>query len=207
MGTSIELTVHRVEAPPHAACPGMHITTNAMSELVLQTRRLLARRIGPTDVEPMLGVYGDPEVVRWVGDGKALGRAQCEKWVEVTQANYASRGYGMFALEARESGAIVGFCGLVHPGGQAEAEVKYAFHRSCWGQGLATEAVSALLPYGASRFGLTEIIATTAPENAASHRVLLKAGMRRGALRREDDGSLTQLFAWRPAAGGQRDMR
>lgn len=184
----------------------MHTTTNTMPELVFQTRRLLARTIGPTDVEAMLGVYGDPEVVRWVGDGKPLNRSLCEQWIHVTHANYASRGYGMFALETREPGATVGFCGLVHPGGQADAEVKYAFHRSSWGQGFATEAVSALLPYGASRFGLTEIIATTAPENAASHRVLLKAGMQRGALRREDDGSLTQLFAWRPSAVGQRDM-
>ena len=147
----------------------------------------------------MLGVYGDREVVRWVGDGEPLDRALCEKWIAVTHKNYATRGYGMFALVERESGAIVGFGGLVHPGGQPEAEIKYALHRSHWGQGLATEAASALLGYVASHFGLAEIIATTAPENEASHRVLLKAGMARGALRENDDGTFTQLFFWRPS--------
>ena len=176
-----------------------------MPEFIFDTHRLRVRKIELVDVEPMLGVYGDREVVRWVGDGNPLDRALCERWVKVTHGNYETRGYGMFALEERESDSIVGFCGLVHPGGQAEAEVKYALHRSRWGKGFATEAVSALLPYGASRFGLTEIIATAAPENEASHRVLLKAGMQRGALRRNEDGSFTQLFVWRPSPAEPRD--
>jgi [ribosomal protein S5]-alanine N-acetyltransferase len=172
---------------------------------IFETPRLRARHLEPGDVDRMLAVYGDPAVVRWVGDGKPLTRADCETWVEVTHRNYAARGYGMVALVERASGAVVGFCGLVHPGGQEEAEIKYALHRDWWGKGLATEAAVALLAYGASRFGLTHVIATTAPENEASHRVLLKAGMERGELRREDDSSLTQVFVWRarPTAPAQ----
>jgi hypothetical protein len=49
----------------------------------------------------------------------------------------------MFALVERETGAVVGFCGLVHPQQQVEAELKYAFLRSAWGRGLATEARAA----------------------------------------------------------------
>jgi [ribosomal protein S5]-alanine N-acetyltransferase len=99
---------------------------------------------------------------------------------------------------SHESGSIIGFCGLVHPGGQAEAEIKYALRRESWGQGLASEAAAAMLAAAHSRFGLNYVIATTAPQNIASHRVLLKAGMQRGALRRNEDGSDTQLFAWQP---------
>lgn len=170
-----------------------------MSDIVFETARLQARRLHLTDVDAMLGVYGDHEVVRWAGDGKPLNRALCEKWIEVTLNNYATRGYGMLALVGRESGAVIGFAGLVHPGGQAEAEIKYALHRSRWGQGFATEAASALLAYGATHFGLAEVIATAAPENEASHRVLLKAGMQRVALREDEDGTLTQWFVWRPS--------
>ena len=42
------------------------------------------------------------------------------------------------------------------------------------------------------------VIATTAPENEPSQRVLLKAGMQRAALRANDDGTFTQLFVWHP---------
>ena len=93
-------------------------------------------------------------------------------------------------------GQVVGFCGLVHPGGQAEAEVKYAFLRSHWGQGLASEAVPALLAYGATQHRLTRIIATVAPANLASQRVLTKAGMSLSHQRRNEDGSLTCVYEW-----------
>ena len=176
-----------------------------MPEFIFETQRLQARRIDAADLDVMLSVYGDPEVVRWVGDGEPLDRALCNKWVGITKENYATRGYGMFAVVERESGAVIGFGGLVHFGGQPEAEIKYALHRSRWGQGLATEAALALLACGASQFGLAEVIATAAPENTASHRVLLKAGMQRGALRQNEDGSLTQLFTWRPSTTVPRD--
>lgn len=148
----------------------------------------------------MLAVYGDPLVVRYVADGKPLDRALCEQWVEVTLRNYATRGYGMVALTERSTGSIVGFCGLVHPDGQAEPEIKYALRRDCWGKGLATEAAAGLLAY-ARQLGLPAVIATTDPKNEASHRVLLKAGMERSELRSNEDGSFTQLFRWPPCVG------
>ena len=134
--------------------------------------------------------------MRWVGDGQPITRKQCEEWLKVTQANYAKRGYGMFALEMRETGTVVGFAGLVHPGGQVEAEVKYAFLRTDWGVGLATEAVPRLLAYGAATHGLHRIIATVASENLASQRVLAKAGMAQEQRRSNDDGSTTLVFSW-----------
>jgi len=166
---------------------------------VFKTPRLRVRRIVHDDVDAMHRIYGDSEVVRWVGDGVPLDRDGCANGVEVTQRNYSARGYGLFALVEHQSGEVVGFCGLVHPGGQQEAEIKYALDRQWWGQGIATEAAAALLAYGSTEFGFTYVIATTAPENVASHRVLLKAGMTRGRLRRNDDGSATQLFEWRRA--------
>ncbi len=170
--------------------PGLEIQS------LFRTRRLVARRIGVDDVAALHKVYGDAQAMRWVGDGQPLDLAQCAQWVEVTQRNYVTRGYGMFALVGRESGSLIGFCGLVHPGGQVDAELKYALCREFWGQGLATEAASAMLAAARSRFKLDRVIATTAPENLASHRVLLKAGMQRGALRRNEDGSDTQCFFW-----------
>lgn len=169
-----------------------------MSQQVYRTPRLCARHITASDVDAMVAVYGDPVVVRYVGDRQPLDRARCEQWVEVTLRNYATRGYGMVALVEQSTGAIVGFCGLVHPGGQAEPEIKYALHRDVWGHGFATEAATGMLGY-ARQMGLPEVIATTDPENEASHRVLLKAGMRRAELRSNADGSFTQMFGWSPA--------
>jgi RimJ/RimL family protein N-acetyltransferase len=172
-----------------------------MAQPLFETERLRCRRLEEGDLAAMVAVYGDADAMRWVGDGRPLDEAQCRRWLDVTANNIRQRGYGMATLVAKADGRSVGFCGLVHPGGQAEAEIKYALRRDCWGFGYATEAARGMLRHGAAAHGLKRIIATTAPANTASHRVLLKAGMRRGALRRNDDGSFTQLFEWHADGG------
>lgn len=176
-------------------------TGPARPEVIAETPRLQLRRLVHGDVDALLGVYGNAEVVRWVGDGQPLTRSDCERWVAVTHRNYARRGYGMFAIDLQEGERAVGFCGLVHPGDQPEAEIKYALRKDQWGRGLATEAARALLTWGSARYGLRHVIATASTQNEASHHVLLKAGLRLGALRANADGSHTQLFEWTGAEG------
>lgn len=167
------------------------------TSLLFETERLRARMLTPADADALHAVYGDAEAMRWVGDGQPLDHATCVRWIGVTQRNYAKRGYGMSALELRSTGAVVGFCGLVHPGDQRHAELKYAFLRTLWGLGLASEAAQAMLAYGARQHQLYEIIATAAPDNAASRRVLSKAGMQHVDSHRYEDGSMTELYLWR----------
>ena len=167
-----------------------------MLSSLFQSERLLCRRWVADDFEPLYALYSDPESMRYVGNGQPISKAQCEEWFTVTKANYAKRGYGMFALVHLESGQVVGFAGLVHPGGQAEPEVKYAFLRSYWGMGFASEVVPRLLAYGAAQHGLHRIVATVAPGNVASQRVLVKAGMGLAHRRQNDDGSTTLVYQW-----------
>jgi RimJ/RimL family protein N-acetyltransferase len=165
--------------------------------MIFETARLIVRHLAAEDVDALHAVYGDAEAMKWVGDGRPLTREQCVKWIDVTEHNYAARGYGMSALVLRASGEVIGFCGLVHPGGQETAELKYALRHEHWGQGLASEAAAAMIAYGAGAWRLTEIMATADPEHAASHRILLKVGMTRGEPRKHDDGSVTEVFSWR----------
>ena len=163
---------------------------------IFQSERLLCRRWIPEDFDSLFTVYSDPESMKWVGDGLPISREDCTKWFKVTEINYATRGYGMFALVEREYGSVVGFAGLVHPGGQAEPEVKYALLRTHWGMGLASEVVPQLLAYGASTHSLRRIVATVASGNLASQRVLAKAGMALTRRRSNEDGSTTLVFEW-----------
>jgi RimJ/RimL family protein N-acetyltransferase len=97
-----------------------------MTKHIFHTSRLSCRRWVPEDFDGIVSVYGDADAMRWVGDGVAITPDQCRQWLEVTENNYRSRGYGMFALEEHVTSHLVGFCGLVHPGGQPDAEIKYA---------------------------------------------------------------------------------
>ena len=170
-----------------------------MPGALFETPRLTVRPLAAADLEEMLVVYGDEDAMRWVGDGDILSREEVLRWLQITANNYRVRGYGMAALIARDSAEVVGFCGLVHPDGQTEAEIKYALKRGYWGRGLATEAARGMLHYGHRQHGLDYIIATTDPDNAASHRVLRKAGMQQGKVVQNADGSRTLYFEWRAA--------
>ena len=165
--------------------------------ILFETERLIVRHVVKADTSAMYAVYSDPIGARWVGDGRPITRAETELWIDVTRHNVSKRGYGMCTLVDRSTGKVCGFMGLVHPDNQPVAELKYSFFRSHWGRGLATEAAQAMIAYGVETFGLRELIATTAPENHASHRVLEKVGFTRGELRANDDGSRTQVFHWK----------
>jgi RimJ/RimL family protein N-acetyltransferase len=183
-----------VTVPEEASAPPALAAVASDAPSVFLSPRLRCRHWAAGDRAALLAVYGDADAMRWVGDGSVLTEAEADRWLEITARNYARRGYGMFALEERATGETVGFAGLVHPGDQAEAEVKYALGRAWWGRGLATEAVRYLLEAAAARYGLGEAIATVAPANAASQRVLAKAGMTRRADRVESDGSRTRVY-------------
>ena len=158
--------------------------------MLFETARLRVLALGDEHVDAMVDVYGDRDAMRHVDDGEPLDRATCVEWVAVTRRNVEARGYGMCALV--EGARVVGFMGLVHPGGQDEAELKYALRRADWGRGLATEAGAGMLAWGARAHGLREVIATVAPSNAASQRVLAKLGMTRG----DDRADGTRVFYW-----------
>ena len=178
----------------------LHPETAADAHTVFLSSRLRCRHWVPADRTILLEVYGDADAMRFVGDGTPLTEEEADLWFEVTFRNYARRGYGMFTLEDRATGQVVGFAGLVHPGDQPEAEVKYAFARAWWGRGLATESVTHLLEVAGSRYGLREVIATVAPAHGASQRVLAKAGMSRREDRRYEDGGRSLVFGCEVAA-------
>lgn len=165
-----------------------------MPDDVFTTDRFLVRRWRESDLRRLVEVYGEAETMKWVGDGRPLNESDCRKWLAVTRLNYESRGYGMFAVQLKGQSLAIGFSGIVHPGNQQEAEVKYAYLRPFWGQGIATEVLQEMLSYGAKRHGIASFMATTAPENIASHRVLMKAGFTPNPLERDSDGKLTQSF-------------
>ena len=88
-------------------------------------------------------------------------------------------GFGLWAVELKESGELIGDCGLfLVQGTGPEVEVAYHFGKPWWGQGIATEAASACLHFGFKECGLDEIIAICFPEHIASRRVMEKSGMR-----------------------------
>jgi RimJ/RimL family protein N-acetyltransferase len=100
-------------------------------------------------------------------------RANLEKHM----AHQATHGFGLWAVELRETDEVIGVTGLGHLADGPEIEVGYRFLREHWGNGYATEAARASIEFGLDELGLEQLAAVTLPTNNASRRVMERCGM------------------------------
>lgn len=148
-------------------------------DFVVETARLVLRRLTPDDLDDLARLYADPGLRRYFPEG-TLDRAQTLaelRWcIDVCYARY---GFGLWATVLKQTGAFVGRCGLlpVQVDGCAEVEVAYLLDRPCHGRGLATEAARAVLAYGFDTLPVDRLVCLVDPGNAASGRVATRAGM------------------------------
>jgi len=147
--------------------------------LPIVTPRLRIRPFRPGDEGPMMDVYGDAEVMRYIPGGPLPDESAVRAIMDEQLVAHAARGYAYYAVELVAGGSVVGDAGfgLFEPTG--DVEVGYTFARRAWGHGYATEAAAACLAAGLAGLDVPRIIAVADVENVASHRVAERIGMRR----------------------------
>jgi len=151
-----------------------------LSVLPIETERLLVRELRESDVDGAHRVYGDAAAMRYVGaDGKPRTRDESAAGVARMMDGQRRNGFSLWAVELRETGEMIGVCGVVHVDGTGpDVELVYEFQRSAWGRGYATEAARACLAAALGPLGLKRVVALAYPENAQSIRIMQKLGMR-----------------------------
>jgi RimJ/RimL family protein N-acetyltransferase len=90
-------------------------------------------------------------------------------------------GYGMFAVEERFSGSLVGRVGALQPEGWPGYELAWALAPGARGRGYATEAARAALAWSFETIAIDRILSVIHPENRASQRVAERVGEHRTA--------------------------
>jgi RimJ/RimL family protein N-acetyltransferase len=104
---------------------------------------------------------------------------------------------GKWCAGERASGRFIGWFSLNYVPKTVEVEVGYRLLPHAWGRGFATEGARALVSHGFETLGLYRIIGLTHPDNAASQRVLQKAGLRDAGWGRYYDRNLRVFVAER----------
>jgi ribosomal-protein-alanine N-acetyltransferase len=147
---------------------------------MIETERLLLRRFEARDFEPLARFYTDDQVMRHLLPGRGLSRSAAQDRAKSNIHNFNDhwerRGYGVWAVQDRSSGRLLGQCGLRWVAETEQTELLYLLGKTAWGRGLASEAGRAALRFGFEECDLTQTIALTAPENRGSQRVLAKLG-------------------------------
>jgi RimJ/RimL family protein N-acetyltransferase len=145
----------------------------------LETARLRLRPMVPGDVEPLLAVFADPKVMAAFGEAP-FDRVRMQRWVERNLAHQAEHGVGLFSVVHRETGLVIGDCGLelMDLAGERVAELGYDLRSDYWSQGFATEAARAVRDHAFGSLGLPRLVSLIRVGNEASRRVAEKVGMR-----------------------------
>jgi len=137
------------------------------------------RRFRDADREPFAALNADLEVMRHFP--AALDREQSDALIDRIEAHFDEHGFGLWAVELADTGALAGFVGLAIPRFEAAftpcVEVGWRLAREHWGAGIAPEAAERALRFGFGEAGLDEIVSFTSQANAPSRRVMEKLGM------------------------------
>ncbi|MBW4555212.1 MAG: GNAT family N-acetyltransferase [Trichormus sp. ATA11-4-KO1] len=142
----------------------------------LDTQRLILRELRATDFDAYAQMCNDPEVMRYIGTGKPLSRSESWRNMAMIVGHWQLRGYGMWAVEQRQSSEMIGRIGCWQPEGWPGFEIGWSLRRAYWGRGLATEGAKAAIDYAFQELKQSHVISLIRPENVASIRVAQKLG-------------------------------
>jgi len=150
-------------------------------DVFLQTSRLRLRRFTTVDADNLVALDGDPEVMRYLTNGKPTTREAIENQVLPSILRcYEQSDAGRWAAEDLASGEFLGWLSLQPPtdGSTTELDLGYRLLRSAWGRGYATEGARALIRKAFTSLGTQRVLAQTMAVNTRSRRVMEKAGLR-----------------------------
>ena len=145
--------------------------------MILKTERLLLREMTQDDLPALQGILQDEETM--YAYNSAFDEAETQAWLDRQLSRYAQYGFGLWAVVLKESGGMIGQCGLtMQPWrGDEVLEVGYLFNRAFWHHGYATEAARGCMEYAFDLLGAREVCSIIRETNLPSRRVAERNGM------------------------------
>lgn len=147
---------------------------------IIETDRIFLRPFCIDDIELFAKICANPNVMRYIGDGKPVSLDIIAEKIPVWIELYEKQKYGLMALVMKDSDELIGFCGFIH---QTVDEIEYIelgyrLDEAYWGIGIATEAAVAVRDYAFNELEIPMLISIINHQNDASKRVAKKVGMR-----------------------------
>jgi len=146
-----------------------------MRKLLAETDRLYIRNWMEKDIEPYAKIIGDPDVMRFIGDGTTKPYEESVRAYEKYNHQIDTQGWARFAVALKENDEVIGFCGYDFYLDDLDFGWRLAKHQ--WGKGYTTEAARAVLRLGIEEFKFNRIVCHAFEENKASINIMEKIGL------------------------------
>lgn len=145
--------------------------------MLLETPRLALREMTECDLPALRAILQDEQTMT-AYEG-AFDETMTRNWLQRMLDRYRVDGFGLWAVELRDTGTMIGQCGLTRQSilGENVIEVGYLFNRGHWHRGFATEAAAASRDYAFGQLGADRVWAQVRDTNIASMNVAIRLGM------------------------------
>jgi len=147
-----------------------------LTMVILKTERLILRMFRESDAEAYAAICADPEVMRYLGDGRVLSTPEAWRHMAFLLGHWTLLGYGHFAAEEKSTGRLVGRIGFLNPAGWPGFELGWTLGREFWGRGYASEAARRALSYAFEDLDRDHVISLIYPDNKPSIKVAERLG-------------------------------
>lgn len=145
--------------------------------VIYETDRLFTREMTSDDYPALIKMLQDPEVM--VAYEHAFSDDESRDWLNRQLGRYKEYGYGLWAVVLKETGEMIGQCGLSMQDfdGEQVLEIGYLFQKAYWHKGYAIEAAQGCKRYAFEKLGAKEVWSIIRDTNIASMNVAIRNGM------------------------------
>lgn len=142
--------------------------------MALETERLLIRELTLDDAPFIVELLNEPSFLEFIGDRGVRNVDDAKRYItEGPMASWSAHGHGLSAVVVKETGELIGMCGLLKRDALPHRDLGYAYVPRAWGKGYALEAARGVM---STVQPPATILAIVSPGNAASIRLLEKMG-------------------------------
>jgi len=165
---------------------------------VLETERLILRRLTVEDSAFILELLNDPSWLRFIGDKGVRTLEDARDYIlKSIVSMYERLGFGLYLTALKGEDVPIGICGLIKRDSLEDVDIGFAFLPRFRGKGYAYESASAVMAYGERSFGLNRLVAITSSDNYGSAKLLEKLGFKfERMVQLSDDSAEVKLFAF-----------
>jgi len=152
-----------------------------MSDIILETQRLIIRKWRDSDLQPMAAINQDPQVMEYFPAPKNL--EETRSFIIANMRIYEQVGYCFYAVELKDNHKFIGFVGLSPVGDELPCgpavEIGWRLGVKYWGKGYANEAAQAIVAHAFNILGINELVTFTASTNKKSEKLMQRLGFER----------------------------
>lgn len=147
--------------------------------MTIETPRLILREYTPEDFTALYEILSDPVTMEHYP--APFTPEKTKRWIEWNLENYQRYGFGLWAVELKETGEFIGDCGLTlqNIDGQQLPEIGYHIHKKYWRRGLGKEAARAVRDWAFQNTGFDILYSYMKYTNVGSYSTAMANGMKK----------------------------